>query len=83
MTLFSEKVIISNRCISDLMLNLIKKSWTDSTLQVWIDLGNCLHTDPECFILLAESNQILTKIYFILILFTHMYLVAFYQKTEL
>ena len=30
MTLFSEKVHISNRCISGLMLNLIKKSWTDS-----------------------------------------------------
>ena len=30
MTLFSEKVLISNRCISDLMSNLIKKSWTDS-----------------------------------------------------
>ena len=31
MTLFSEKVLISNRCISGLMPNLIKKSWTDST----------------------------------------------------
>ena len=30
MTLFSEKVLISNRCISGLMSNLIKKSWTDS-----------------------------------------------------
>ena len=32
MTLFSEKVLISNRCISSLMSNLIKKSWTDSTI---------------------------------------------------
>ena len=32
MTLFSEKVLISNRCISGLMSNLIKKSWTDSTV---------------------------------------------------
>ena len=31
MTLFSEKVLISNRCISGLMSKLIKKSWTDST----------------------------------------------------
>ena len=31
MTLFSEKVLISNRCISGLMSYLIKKSWTDST----------------------------------------------------
>ena len=31
MTLFSEKALISNRCISGLMSNLIKKSWTDST----------------------------------------------------
>ena len=29
MTLFSEKVLIFNRCISGLMSNLIKKSWTD------------------------------------------------------
>ena len=29
-TLFSEKVLISNRCIGGLMPNLIKKSWTDS-----------------------------------------------------
>ena len=31
MTLFSEKVLISNRCISGLMSKLIKKSWMDST----------------------------------------------------
>jgi hypothetical protein len=31
MTLFSEKVLISRRCKSGLMPNLIKKSWTDST----------------------------------------------------
>ena len=31
MTLFSEKVLISNKCISGLMSNLIKKSWTDSS----------------------------------------------------
>ena len=30
MTLFIEKVLVSNRCISDLMSNLIKESWTDS-----------------------------------------------------
>ena len=30
MTLFSEKILISNRCISGLMSNLIKKSWTVS-----------------------------------------------------
>ena len=30
MTSFSEKLLISNRCISSLMSNLIKKSWTDS-----------------------------------------------------
>ena len=34
MTLFSEKVLISNRCISGLMSNLIKKSWTVSTLEL-------------------------------------------------
>ena len=31
MTLFSEKMLISNVCISGLMPNLIKKSWTVST----------------------------------------------------
>ena len=31
MTLFSEKVFISNRCNSGLMSYKIKKSWTDST----------------------------------------------------
>ena len=35
MTLFSEKVLISARCISGLMPNLIKKSWTDSILNPW------------------------------------------------
>ena len=29
-----EKLLISNRCISGLMSNLIKKSWTDSKLGV-------------------------------------------------
>ena len=29
MTLFSEKMLISHRCIRGLMPNLIKKSWTD------------------------------------------------------
>ena len=31
--LFSEKMLISNRCISGLMSNLIKKSWTVSITQ--------------------------------------------------
>ena len=34
MTLFSEKTLISNRCISGLTSNLIKKSWTVSILHV-------------------------------------------------
>jgi hypothetical protein len=32
-TLFSEKVLISNRCISGLMSNLMKKFWTDSNIE--------------------------------------------------
>jgi hypothetical protein len=32
MTLFGEKVLISTRCNSGLMPNLIEKSWTDSTV---------------------------------------------------
>ena len=34
-TLFSEKVLISARCISELMPSLIKKSWTDSTFETF------------------------------------------------
>ena len=44
---------------------------------------DCLQIDWENVILLAESNQILLKNYFILILLTFKYLVALYQKTEL
>ena len=33
MTRFSEKMLISTRCIHGFMSNLIKKSWTDSTPQ--------------------------------------------------
>ena len=35
MALFSEKILISNRCISGLMPNLIKKSWTDSNIHIY------------------------------------------------
>ena len=38
MTLFSEKVLISNRCISGLMSNLIKISLTDPYLE-WLELS--------------------------------------------
>ena len=31
--LFSEEMLVSNRCIRGLMSNLIKKSWTDSILE--------------------------------------------------
>ena len=34
MSLFSEKMLIFNRCISGLMSNLIKKSWTVSNIDV-------------------------------------------------
>ena len=34
MTWFSEKIVISTRCIHNFMSNLIKKSWTDSKLAV-------------------------------------------------
>ena len=40
MTLFSEKVLISNRYISGLMSNLIKKSWTDSIHQLQIAISS-------------------------------------------
>ena len=37
MTLFSEKILNSNRCISGLMPNLIKKSWTVSTQHIFLN----------------------------------------------
>ena len=39
MALFSEKVLFSNRCISGLMSNLIKKSWTDFNAEDEINEG--------------------------------------------
>ena len=42
MTLFSEKIPISHRCIRGLMPNLIKKSWTVSMLYFMKDLKRCL-----------------------------------------
>ena len=35
MTLFSEKMLISTRCIHGFMSNLIKKSWTDSSVRLY------------------------------------------------
>ena len=40
MTLFSEKVLISNRCISGSMYNLIEKSWTDSNADVLLIISS-------------------------------------------
>ena len=36
MTRFSEKMLISTRCIHGFMSNLIKKIWTDSTLKLFL-----------------------------------------------
>ena len=47
MTLCSEKILISNRCISGLMPDLIKKSWTVSTVYSLIFLGK-LHNFEGC-----------------------------------
>ena len=57
-----------------------KDELSSSSSLAWFD---CLQTDSEDFILLAESNQILFKISFILILWTFKYLIALYQKTDL
>ena len=43
MTLFNEKVLISNRCISVLMSNLIKKSWTDSIWEPYTNESQMLN----------------------------------------
>ena len=39
MTFFSEKILISNRCISGLMSYLIKKSWTVSSPYAFISIS--------------------------------------------
>ena len=43
LALFSEKVLISNRCISGLMPNLIKKSWTDCNIELIQSMGQKIH----------------------------------------
>ena len=63
-----------------LELNATVICHNDRWVRVWLD---CLRIDSEGFMLLAESNQILLKISFILILLTFIYLVALYQKNEL
>ena len=47
MTLFSEKVLISTRCISSLMPNLIKKSWTDSKVQSQAFIYDNMYRTPK------------------------------------
>ena len=51
--LFSEKMLISNRSISGLMSNLIKKSWTVSNVD-----------DPivHCFWILSKFRKIFSKV---------------------
>ena len=61
--------------------NYLSQWWVEFKFKLsWLD---CLLTDSKVFILSAEINQIILKIYFIPILLTFMYLVALYQKTEL
>ena len=55
MTLFSEKALISNRCISGLMPNLIKKSWTVSNVTLFIMHNYC----TVCNVCIAISYFIL------------------------
>ena len=43
-TRFGEKMLISTRCIHDLMPNLIKKSWTDSKEEAMGENGGNFHT---------------------------------------
>ena len=39
MTWFSEKMLISTRCIHDFLSNLIKNSWTDSNQKLFDHIG--------------------------------------------
>ena len=49
-SLFSEKMLISNRCISGLMSNLMKKSWTVSNLDRMLIHFNKCKLDAICYI---------------------------------
>ena len=63
MTLFSEKVFISNRCISGLMSNLIKKSWTVSIAQPLHSL--CAASVQSLGSLWAKSPLLVTALHFV------------------
>ena len=78
----SEMIIMSPgfELFDDLDLNAAIICHNDELSLSWLD---CLLTDSEVFILFAEINQILLKIYFFPILLTFMYLVALYWKTKL
>ena len=54
MTLFREKVFISDRCISGLMPNLIKKSWMDMGYRVFTPI---LHDVMNVILNLLELRQ--------------------------
>ena len=55
MTLFSEKVLISNRCISGLMSNLIKKSGTVSI----VEAGELSSAEGEKQAIMTKNELIL------------------------
>ena len=57
MTLFSEKIFISNRCISGLMSNLIKKSWTVSKNHICIKDDDALVKQYVSLVDHASSAQ--------------------------
>ena len=61
MTLFSEKILISNRCISGLMSNLIKKSLTVASALKKRLTANCNLTEKMGIIRYAIVNELTEK----------------------
>ena len=73
MTLFSEKILISHRCICGLIPNLIKKSWMVSTwyvpmyiqvrffflkpIDVIVGQDHLLITLPDCEVTVDEAED--------------------------
>ena len=58
-SLFSEKMLISNRCITSSMSNLIKKSWTDSIMHSVVKIFHFFLTSSFSFFILGKNTDLI------------------------